>query len=312
MSAAGVTESVYETSRPSHPLRVFRLSGERQGPTLALIGAIHGDEYEGPVVLSQLLARLDPGRLAGRLIVCPAANAAAVATSTRCSPDDGANLARCFPGDPSAEPTSALAALIATHVIAPADAVVDLHSGGTALTCPIFAGYTDSPGGLGARARDLATAFGAPVVWRHEPPTPPGRTMTFAEQRGIPGIYAEAGGGTYPPADVLDAYREGVLRVMGALGMIANAPPPSEPQIRLVGNGDLDNAVSAPASGICTRRVDALDRIDRGTVCFEIHDLDGKLLAAVKSATSGIAVFVRRSRWVEAGELLMATASEDL
>ncbi|MBD3625406.1 MAG: succinylglutamate desuccinylase/aspartoacylase family protein, partial [Rhodobacteraceae bacterium] len=94
MSAAGVTESVYETSRPSHPLRVFRLSGERQGPTLALIGAIHGDEYEGPVVLSQLLARLDPGSLAGRLIVCPAANAAAVATSTRCSPDDGANLAR--------------------------------------------------------------------------------------------------------------------------------------------------------------------------------------------------------------------------
>lgn len=311
MSAAGIVETVHRTSQSDRPLRVFDLTGERDGPTLALIGAIHGDEMEGPVVLSHLLARLDPARLSGRLIVCPVANAGAVAESRRCSPVDGANLARCFPGDTNGSPTAVLAELIARNVIAPADAVVDLHSGGTALTCPIFAGYADTPGGLGAKARDLAEAFGAPVIWRHEPPTPPGRTMSFAEAQGIPGIYAEAGGGPFPPADVLDTYRDGVLRVMAALGMIPNAPAAPEPQVRLVGNGDLDNAIAAPATGLCTRRVEPLDRVDPGSVCFEIHDVDGTLLEVVKVAVPGIAVFVRRSRWVEAGELLMATATED-
>ncbi|EAR52739.1 hypothetical protein OG2516_00894 [Oceanicola granulosus HTCC2516] len=309
---SGLSEIAYETALPGQPLRVFTLRGARSGPTLALIGAVHGDEYEGPIVLSRLLARLDPGRLAGRLIVCPAANIGAVAEARRCSPADGGNLARCFPGRAGAGPTEALAALVAEHVIAPADALVDLHSGGMALTCPPFAGYCDAPGELGATARAMAEAFRAPVLWRHAPPMPPGRTLSFAAERGIPAIYAEAGGGTFPPSDVLDLYRDGVVRVMASLGMLAaDAAKPPAPPLRLSGDGDLDAALTAPATGLCTARIAPLARLAPGTACFEIHDLDGRLLETVCARRAAVAVFVRRSRWVNEGDLLMATAQEE-
>ena len=51
-----------------HAITVCRIAGARPGPVLALTGGIHGDEAEGPLVLSELIRSLDPGRLAGTLL----------------------------------------------------------------------------------------------------------------------------------------------------------------------------------------------------------------------------------------------------
>lgn len=303
-----VIPQVLQTPLPGHPLRLWHVIGVRPGPVLALTGAVHGDEMEGPLTLSALLAGVDPGTLAGRLIVCPVANLDAVAGAARCSPSDGLNLARCFPGDPGGSYTQALAALIADHVIRPADALVDLHSGGQALDGVFFAGYGDGPV-TGAQNRALALAFGAPVVWRHPPPMAPGRTLSVAEDAGIPAIYVEAGGGLAPAPDVLAAYGAGVARVMAHLGMIP--PPDPGPQPRDVwGAGDLDHAVAAPATGLCTCHVGLMDPVLPGTLCFTITDPGGAVLAQVRPAAGGLAMFLRKSRWVNRGELLMALAQE--
>ncbi len=55
------------------------------GPTALLVGGVHGDEYEGPIVLSELVRRLDPKQIRGRLIVLPALNAPAVKAGLRTS-----------------------------------------------------------------------------------------------------------------------------------------------------------------------------------------------------------------------------------
>ena len=44
------------------------------GPTILMTGAVHGDEYEGPIVLHRLARELDPSRINGRLIIIPALN----------------------------------------------------------------------------------------------------------------------------------------------------------------------------------------------------------------------------------------------
>lgn len=311
MPEPGLSETRLDTAWPDHPLRVFTLTGAQDGPVLALIGAVHGDELEGPLTLSALMRSIDPARLRGRLILCPAANPEALASSLRCSPSDGGNLARSFPGDPAGRPTEVLAHLIARKVIRPADALVDLHSGGGPLDCPVFAGYGDDAG-TGLAARAIAQAFGAPVVWRHPAPMPPGRTLSEARDAGIPAIYVEAGGGLCPPAPVLAHYDAGVRRVMAHLGMLdADPPAPAEAPRAVWGSGDLDAAIMAPVSGLCTCRVGLLDRIEAGTPCFDIADLDGNILARVKAEAEGIAMFLRRSRWVNRGDLLMATARAD-
>jgi len=45
-----------------------RLRGERPGPTLILVGGIHGNEPAGVEVCSRLLARLDQGAIAGDVV----------------------------------------------------------------------------------------------------------------------------------------------------------------------------------------------------------------------------------------------------
>lgn len=42
------------------------------GPTVVLEGGNHGDEYEGPITICELIRDLDPGEIQGRLILMPA------------------------------------------------------------------------------------------------------------------------------------------------------------------------------------------------------------------------------------------------
>lgn len=306
----GVMRRNYAVGDSGQSLSVFTVTGARPGPVLATIGAIHGDEYEGPVTLSALLDEIVPERLSGTWIVLPLANPAAAAACTRSSPLDGKNLARVFPGDAGGSYTEQLAALITEHVIAPADAVLDLHSGGNALDSAFFAGYTDEPGGIGDRARAIAEAFGAPIVWRHEAPNPPGRTMSVAGDLGIPGVYVESAGGSFPPEQNLFLYRRGVLRVLAHLGMYPPEPEGLPPALHVVGAGDLDVSGPAPATGICSCHVAIGEQVAPETLCFTIRDLNGSLRAEVRAGAAGTIMFCRRNRWVEVGETLFALARE--
>src|SRR5262249_25331032 len=76
-----------------------------RGPTVIVEGGNHGDEYEGPIVLGELVCTLDPGAVSGRLIFIPAINLSAVAAARRTSPFDDLNFNRAFPGDPLGSPT---------------------------------------------------------------------------------------------------------------------------------------------------------------------------------------------------------------
>lgn len=307
----GLTRVDHPVGKTGNSLTVFTLTGARPGPVLATIGAVHGDEYEGPVVLSRLLASIQPAELAGTWIVAPAANRDAMAGASRCSVSDGLNLARVFPGDVDGAPTEQIAALILAHVIRPAQVVIDLHSGGNALASAFFAGYSDGPG-VGARARALAEAFGAPWIWRHDPPHPGGRTMSACYELGLPGIYVEATGGSFPPEETLVAYEAGMRRALAHLGMLDGAPAAPAAPRHVHGDGNLDVTGPSPATGICSAHVAPMQRVSVGDALFTITDLDGAVLAEVTAQAPGRVMFVRRNRWVEAGETLIAVAQDEV
>ena len=70
------------------------------GPTLILTGGNHGDDYEGPFFISELVRDLDSTRVSGRLILMPILNNSATQAGQRVFPLDGLNLNRTFSGDP--------------------------------------------------------------------------------------------------------------------------------------------------------------------------------------------------------------------
>src|ERR1700744_2385816 len=83
-----------------------------KGPTVIIEGGNHGDEYEGPITITELIRDLDPGKGQGRLILLPAINAPAAMGAQRVSPIDGLNFNRPFPGDPHGSITQQIAAYL--------------------------------------------------------------------------------------------------------------------------------------------------------------------------------------------------------
>src|SRR5215210_657040 len=90
----------------------------RPGATVVAIGGTHGDEYEGPVGLKNLIQSLDHAALRrGRLIVIPVLNVPAFRAGRRESPLDGGNMNRAFPGDERGTITSRIARFVTDEVL---------------------------------------------------------------------------------------------------------------------------------------------------------------------------------------------------
>jgi len=103
------------------------------GPVVLIMAGNHGDEYEGQVIVSQLIREIGPQMVRGQLILLPMANFPAAEAGLRTSPLDGGNLNRTFPGNPAGTPTEVIADYIEHTLLARADYLIDLHSGGSSL-----------------------------------------------------------------------------------------------------------------------------------------------------------------------------------
>ncbi|MGH7153886.1 MAG: N-alpha-acetyl diaminobutyric acid deacetylase DoeB, partial [Acetobacteraceae bacterium] len=146
------------------PIAVIR-NGD--GPTALLIGANHGDEYEGPIALFDLARSLAAEAIQGRVIVLPAMNYPAFRAGTRTSPIDRGNLNRSFPGRPDGTITEKIADYVTRELLPMADVVLDIHSGGRTLDfLPFAAAHVLADAAQGARCMAAVKAFGAPYSMR--------------------------------------------------------------------------------------------------------------------------------------------------
>jgi predicted deacylase len=268
------------------------------GPTVALLGGVHGDEPEGVAAVRAVLAALRRRELRGTVRAVAIANPLAHAADARCTPADDGDLARAFPGAEGAGPTPALAHALTAMAIAGADLLVDLHSAGRRYAMPLFCGYP------GAAAERAARAFAAPLTWAHEA-IGPGRSLSAAAALGVPAIYAESSGGGEVRGPELDALAGGVLRVLADAGMIDGAPPPSEttePEVVRGGDGDLDRALSADVDGLLVTRSHAGARVRAGDSLAEVLDAAGTSLQTCTAPRDGIVMLLRRDARIRRGD----------
>lgn len=213
-----------------------------RGPTVILEGGNHGDEYEGPITICELIRDLDPGEIQGRLIMMPANNVHAVMAGTRTSPVDGLNFNRTFPGDAKGTITQQISEFVASEVFPRGDAFVDLHSGGSSLDIlpSTVLEPTDDPA---HHKRNVAAvrAFDAPlvvVVSNYGD----SRTATAAAcKAGLTTIGTEMGGGGTVRPEVIEICRRGVRNVLTHFGVLegrgaVEAPRSKAPLFQLPGS----------------------------------------------------------------------------
>jgi len=212
------------------PLAVIR---NGNGPTVILQAGNHGDEYEGPITLGELIRDLDPGMVSGRIIFLPAINLPAVLAGRRTSPVDGLNLNRSFPGDTRGTITRQIAAFIAERIFPLGDAFLDLHSGGSSLD--ILPSVSIEPSGspeLTRRNIAAGLAFDAPLTVVISNLGEPGTATATACRAGLVTVATEMGGGGTVSPGGIEICRRGVRNVLAHLGVL----PPEHASTRR-GNG---------------------------------------------------------------------------
>lgn len=246
------------------------IHGSRPGPTVVITGGVHGGEFAGVAAATQLAARLQPGDVLGRIVICPVANPPAVyGGRLNVSPLDGVNINRVFPGDPAGGPTERMAAWLFEHLIPAADAYADLHSGGIDQTLLDFVGYRlTGDDTLDAKNRAMAHAVGYEhVVFGRS--ADGGNSHAAANRLGIPAVLIETGQrGDRDPATVrtlLDALH----RLLNHLGVLDGPVPPPAATPR---EWEWTGYVESPATGLWYPDAVTGDEVTEGQTIGRVVD----------------------------------------
>lgn len=288
------------------------------GATIVAIGGTHGDEYEGPVGLKNLIGELDPARLAaGRLIAIPVLNVPAFRAARRDSPLDGLNMNRVFPGDARGTITQRIARFVTDEVFPRADVVIDIHSGGAGfeiIRCMSFHQVADPA--LYGQFKETALLFGTPFVMIYTSGMGSGLLTEEAEAMGKITIGSELGYGASTDLDGVRWAQQGVRNVMRHYGLldepVVNLTLPTLDRQRVVAATDIDRYVTAPVSGISEPLVPVGAPVVKGQPVARIHDFERFDEPPVEIVADGDGyVMCRKFRAAtEQGEVVMVIAAE--
>ena len=289
---------------------IISVTSQHDGPTVAILAGIHGDEYEG-VIAALSLARELPGELlSGTVKIVSPAHPAAWQSCSRISPIDDANLARVFPGYQNGSATEQVAHVITEQVIKHADVLIDLHSAGTNFDMPFLCGFNAGSNIWCQESERLANVFNADFTWHHNGAPNYGRSLTVAYEQQIPAIYVEGHGGRSIRKTDLDGYTAGVRRVLQDLKMIPTAPRVARDTIRVAGDGNTDAGLVASESGYLVTRVNVGDLVSNGDVIAEIIDISGVILSTLLAVQNSYVMLLRRDARVHVGDTICITANE--
>jgi len=211
---------------PDGPIQspVNILCGARPGKVLWVQNAVHGDEAGGAIGILRFLQRCDPSTMTGAIVAVMVANPTAFRAQARNTPCDSENMNRCFPGDSKGGHTRTSANVLIESACSVADAVVDLHSGGTDAVVPFYSIYCNDGSVASEESLRLARATGTPTIWACRDVWLEGAFFSNVVKRNKPAVLVECGGG----GPILEAHIESFVRaiegVARALGILPAAP----------------------------------------------------------------------------------------
>ena len=251
------------------PIPVTVIHGVRPGPTITILGGVHGDELTGASACTHLLSNaftdigkpLDPQQMAGTVRIVPVVNLPGYRSKSRYFPD-GRDLNRNFPGDFKGSTTRRVAAQLWRHLMSDSDAIIDLHSAAV--------GRSNMPqlrvDLAHAGSSILAKAFGIEILLDSKAPS--GSLRKAAVKNDIPAITYEGGGANLIDNSAVKVVIHGVLNVLRSLRIIPGKP--NRPRFRMLASGS--TWLRASEGGLLDMFVTAGSVMREGEVIATISD----------------------------------------
>ncbi|MDR3495036.1 MAG: succinylglutamate desuccinylase/aspartoacylase family protein [Ancalomicrobiaceae bacterium] len=287
-----------------------------EGPSVLLMAGNHGDEYEGELQLTRLMRRLDLSQIRGTITVLPLANLPAVMAARRCSPFDGGNMNRAFPGDPQGAPTSRMAHFLETVLFPRHEVIFDIHAGGTSmahLPCLLIERQADPA--RHARALDLLGAMGPTHAFIADNGPAAPTSMGAAARAGAIGLSGEFGGGASVTPESMRFTARCIDQLLIALGIasdpVLGTPATCErPRLQLLSLCRHSQGVYATRRGWFEPAVDVGARVAAGDVAGWYHDLERPEAAeeTLRFAEAGVVISRRLHADSQAGDCLIQVA----
>jgi len=207
--------------------------GEKEGPTLTLLGAQHGDEYSGIEIINRIMDKVNPKDLSGNILSVPVSNPLGFNTGNRITPPsigyENLNMNRVWPGNPKGLLTERMAASMWEELVKGCETVLDMHEGGKAFMARYIhaRGTEETDRVVGKRNKKLYKWFGQGVPVLGGVRTQSYMMGSLSIQTGIrdiPCIGVEVGGGGRLWEDLVLVGVQGVLNIMIGLGMLQDEP----------------------------------------------------------------------------------------
>ena len=312
VSFLAVPSSTNESAYGVVPIPITVIKGGK-GPTIFFSAGVHGDEYEGQVTLMKLARRLQPGDIRGRVIIIPALNLPAALAGQRCSPIDGLNLNRIFPGERNGSITHMIAHYVSAVVLPLSDVQVDLHSGGKTLEyIPTMIMNASEDKERERRAFDALIAFGLPIGLFDWKADHGGLFEMTCEEMGVLSINTELGGAGIVSKRIVAMAERGVSNLLKHFGLMSGKVEPPEVPTRLMQVKDPRATVMAPDGGLYEPFVDLGDEIKDGHAIGQVHyqGHTEKEPWVVRARLSGLLILKRPPGRVERGDVIAQVAQD--
>jgi predicted deacylase len=281
---------------------------QRNGPRVAVVTGMYGDELEGQFVSFELARRLTQcvGDLKGVVDIYPALNPLGLSSREHGVPQFDIDLERTFPGNPDGNLTEVLADAVLNDILG-ARACVVVHSSNAHVREITQARIGESRADELVR---LATLLNPRLVWVHEPLPSLKSSLAFAlNQRGCPTVVVEMGAGLRIDEDSGSWLVEGILRLLEHFhawaGPTITLPYPQ------ISRGDNVFVLSAPCPGLFLARAELGKRVRRGDVIGMMVDpTEGAIKNEVRAPCGGTLFSLRTYPVAQLGSLLARIVEE--
>lgn len=238
--------------------------GAHDGPTLGLESTLHGWEPMGAEIIRRAMLDVDPTTLRGTVLCLPIANPFSIefggqieSSGGRVNPADQLDMNRVWPGKAkNAWLTEQMAHVMWHAIVKQCDYLLDFHDGtGACDELPVAFPHAfdlNGPGvmqvsgadgtgggggvvdrayaeGMNQKIRELAIAFGSPVIWWREETLNPVMISSQANLNGVACLVVECGGMGIVD-DTIDQGAACIHNVMKSLDMLGGDPvlPPRQ------------------------------------------------------------------------------------
>ncbi|MCJ7622101.1 MAG: succinylglutamate desuccinylase/aspartoacylase family protein [Anaerolineaceae bacterium] len=292
------------------PIRfpVGTVHGVNDGPTLLVLGGMHGSEFAGIEAAIRLFNEVDPQKLSGTLKIGMIYNMPAFVNNLGfLIPHDGKNPMSTFPGSPIGTYGEVMAYYFDQEMLSKTDYFVELHGGDIpeALT-PFSIQFLTGDANTDEKSRKMAEVYNIPllVTAKLSPNDPPKHACGISSMRGKPSVFCESGQQGILKMEEVETHLIGLRNVLIHLGMMQGEIVNTVKRKHLTDY----TAVRSEHVGMWYPDVKLNQLVKKDQVVGQIRDYFGDPIFDVKAKLEGIITMIRTSPAVKIGNVLIEHA----